>query len=131
MLAVNVAVLVGDFLYKSRCFLRPLFHLLVDYHFGFTKRGLIAPRVAVHDKVAVWMVFALGGAIWLVHGWLFVQLFRRTFGFDREHLPLFVLMRDRRSFSRILMYAGSLRYLRLARLRSRLLLGAGAFRSLS
>ena len=37
-------------------------------------------------------MFALGSAVWLITAGLFVRLFRRTFGFDREHLPLFVLM---------------------------------------
>src|SRR6185312_10727973 len=29
--------------------------------------------------------------VWLITAALFVRLFRQTFGFDREHLPLFVL----------------------------------------
>ena len=42
MLAVNVAVLIGVFLYKiTREPYVPYIHLLVDYHFGFTKRALI------------------------------------------------------------------------------------------
>ena len=40
----------------------------------------------------VWLVFALGGAVWLVTLGLFVKLFRRTFGFDDAQLPLFVFM---------------------------------------
>jgi hypothetical protein len=44
------------------------------------------------SKIPVWLVFALSGAIWLVTLGLFVKLFRRTFGLDDEHLPLFVLM---------------------------------------
>ena len=43
-------------------------------------------------NVPVWLVFALGGATWLITAGLFVQLFRRTFGFDEKHLPLFVFM---------------------------------------
>ncbi|MGB6253227.1 MAG: hypothetical protein WBF62_08235, partial [Bradyrhizobium sp.] len=42
------------------------------------------------QKVPVWLVFALGGAVWLVTALLFVKLFRRTFGFDDAHMPLFV-----------------------------------------
>jgi len=93
MLAVNVAVLIGGFLYKITLTpYVPYLHLLVDYHFGFTKRALIGAIVSLFgDKVPVWAVFALGGAIWLVTAGLFVKLFRRTFGFGREHLPLFVL----------------------------------------
>jgi len=40
----------------------------------------------------VWLVFALGGATWLVTLVLFVQLFRKVFGFDEKTLPLFVFI---------------------------------------
>jgi hypothetical protein len=71
----------------------PYIHLLVDYHFGFTKRALIGAIVSLFEaKVPVWLVFALGGAVWLITAGLFVQLFRRTFGFDKKQLPLFVFM---------------------------------------
>jgi hypothetical protein len=94
MLAVNVAVLVGVFLYKlTREPYVPYIHLLVDYHFGFTKRALIGEVVSLFfSKVPVWLVFALSGGIWLITLGLFVQLFRRTFGFDDKQLPLFVFM---------------------------------------
>ncbi len=94
MLAVNVAVFVGVFLHKITLPpYVPYIHLLVDYHFGFTKRALIGAIVALFSsKVPVWLVFALGGAAWLATLGLFVQLFRRTFGFDEEHMPLFVFM---------------------------------------
>jgi hypothetical protein len=94
MLAVNVAVLTGVLLYKlGREPYVPYIHLLVDYHFGFTKRALIGAAVALFvEKVPVWLVFALSGAVWLVTTGLFIKLFRRTFGFDEAHLPLFVLM---------------------------------------
>ena len=94
MLAVNVAVLIGVFLYKiTREPYVPYIHLLVDYHFGFTKRALIgAVGFAVFSKVPVWLVFALSGGVWLITLGLFVQLFRRTFGFDDAHMPLFVFM---------------------------------------
>ncbi len=94
MLAVNVAVCFGVFLHKITLppFV-PYIHLLVDYHFGFTKRALIGAVVALFTaKVPVWLVFALGGVVWLITAGLFVKLFRRTFGFDDEHLPLFVFM---------------------------------------
>src|ERR1700738_4202881 len=92
MLAVNGAVVIGVFLYKIALPpYVPYIHLLVDYHFGFTKRALIGALVALFSsKVPVWLVFALGGAVWLITLGLFVQLFRRTFGFDEKHLPLFV-----------------------------------------
>jgi hypothetical protein len=92
MLAVNVAVFFGVFLHKITLPpYVPYIHLLVDYHFGFTKRALIGALVSLFtDKVPVWLVFALGGAIWIVTLALFIQLFRRTFGFDRAHLPLLI-----------------------------------------
>ena len=92
MLVINVAVFFGVFLHKITLPpYVPYIHLLVDYHFGFTKRALIGALVSLFtDKVPVWLVFALGGAIWIATLALFVQLFRRTFGFDRAHLPLFI-----------------------------------------
>jgi hypothetical protein len=94
MVAVNVAVLIGVFLHKITLQpYVPYIHLLVDYHFGFTKRALIGAVVSLFTgKVPVWLVFALGGAIWLITLALFVQLFQRTFGFCREQTPLFVFM---------------------------------------
>src|SRR5450631_1111612 len=94
MLAVNAAVLIGVFLYKiTREPYVPYIHLLVDYHFGFTKRALIGAVIALFfAKVPVWLVFALSGAVWLVTLGLFVKLFRRTFGLDAAHMPLLVLM---------------------------------------
>ena len=94
MLAINVAVLLGVFLHKIALppFV-PYIHLLVDYHFGFTKRALIGAVVGLFaSKVPVWLVFALSGAVWLTTAGLFVQLFRRTFGLDEKHLPLFIFI---------------------------------------
>jgi hypothetical protein len=94
MLVVNAAVMVGVFLHKITIppFV-PYIHLLVDYHFGFTKRALIGAAVSLFSQpVPAWLVFALGGAVWLVTALLFVKLFRRTFGFDEAHLPLFAFM---------------------------------------
>jgi hypothetical protein len=94
MLAVNAAVLIGVFLHKVTLPpYVPYIHLLVDYHFGFTKRALIGAVVSLFDqKVPVWLVFALGGVVWLITLGLFVKLFRRTFGFDEAQMPLFVFM---------------------------------------
>src|SRR3981081_2923705 len=101
MLAVNVAVLIGVFLYKiTREPYVPYIHLLVDYHFGFTKRALIGAVVSLFfAKVPVWLVFALSGAMWLITLGLFIKLFRRAFGFGETHLPLFVFMAGSPSFS--------------------------------
>src|ERR1700732_4003460 len=94
MLAVNVAVLIGVFLYKiTREPYVPYIHLLVDYHFGFTKRALIGALVSLSFReVPVWLGFARSGGIWLITLGLFIKLFRRTFGFDDAHMPLFVFM---------------------------------------
>jgi hypothetical protein len=94
MLAVNVAVIIGVFLYKiTREPYVPYIHLLVDYHFGFTKRALIGALVSLFtSRVPVWLVFALSGGVWLVTLGLFIQLFRRTFGLDDAHMPLLVFM---------------------------------------
>ena len=92
MLAVSAAVISGVFIHKILLPpYVPYIHLLVDYHFGFAKRALIGAAVALFtQKVPVWLVFALGAATWLVTAGLFAKLFRRTFGFDDAHLPLFV-----------------------------------------
>jgi hypothetical protein len=94
MLAVNVAVVIGVFLYKiTREPYVPYIHLVVDYHFGFTKRALIGAIVGLFfSKIPVWLVFALSGVVWLITLGLFIKLFQRTFGLDDEHLPLFVFM---------------------------------------
>jgi len=94
MLVVNAAVIVGVFLHKIALPpYVPYIHLLVDYHFGFLKRALIGALVALFTaKVPVWLVFALGGAAWLATSALFIELFRRTFGFSEENRPLFVFM---------------------------------------
>src|SRR6202048_2025568 len=106
MLAVNVTVLIGVFLYKiTREPYVPYIHLLVDYHFGFTKRALIGAVVSLFlTKVPVWLVFALSGAVWLITLGLFVKLFRRTFGFDETQLPLFLFMAGSPFFLKNFMY---------------------------
>jgi hypothetical protein len=92
MLAVNVAVIAGVFIHKILLPpYVPYIHLLADYHFGFVKRALIGAVVSLFTtQVPVWLVFALGGVVWLITAGLFVKLFRRTFGFGDVHMPLFV-----------------------------------------
>jgi hypothetical protein len=65
MLAVNAVVVIGVFLHKIALPpYVPYIHLLVDYHFGFTKRALIGAVVSLFAReVPVWLVFALGGAV--------------------------------------------------------------------
>jgi hypothetical protein len=93
-LAINIAVIVGVFIHKILLPpYVPYIHLLVDYHFGFIKRALIGAIVALFtDKVPVWLVFAISGTVWLVTLGLFVKLFRKTFGFTQQTLPLFVFL---------------------------------------
>src|SRR6202050_4473700 len=92
MLAVNVAVIAGVLIHKITLPpYVPYIHLLCDYHFGRVKRALIGAIVSLFaQQIPVWLVFALGGAIWVLTAFLFVKLFRRTFGFDDAQLPLFV-----------------------------------------
>jgi hypothetical protein len=92
MLVVNVIAMLGVLWHKIGLPpYVPYIHLLVDYQYGFIKRGLIGAAVALFtDKVPVWLVFALAGTVWLVTLGLFIELFRRTFGFDERELPLFV-----------------------------------------
>src|SRR3954451_24748439 len=94
MLAFRSAGLFGGFFHKITLPPSvPYIHLLVDYHFGFTKRALIGASVALFAaKVPVWLVFALGGTAWLITLGLFVLLFRRTFGLGQRQLPLLVFM---------------------------------------
>ncbi|WFU81418.1 hypothetical protein QA645_01300 [Bradyrhizobium sp. CIAT3101] len=94
LLAINAAVIVGVFVHKIQLPpYVPYIHLLVDYHFGFIKRALIGAVVALFtDKVPVWLVFALGGATWLVTTALYAKLFQKTFGFTAKTLPLFVFI---------------------------------------
>ncbi|MBK3661669.1 hypothetical protein JJE66_10460 [Bradyrhizobium diazoefficiens] len=94
LLAINAAVIVGLFVHKIQLPpYVPYIHLLVDYHFGFIKRALIGAIVALFAaKVPVWLVFALGGATWLVTSGLYAKLFQKTFGFTATTLPLFVFI---------------------------------------
>jgi hypothetical protein len=94
MIAVNAVVIIGVLLFKlTKAPYVPYIHLLVDYHFGFTKRALIGAMVGLFTaKVPVWLVFALSIATWLATLALFIRLFRKTFGFGEAQLPLFVLM---------------------------------------
>jgi hypothetical protein len=94
LLAINAAVIVGVFVHKIQLPpYVPYVHLLVDYHFGFIKRALIGAIVALFvAKVPAWLVFALGGAAWLLTLALYAKLFQKTFGFTAKTLPLFVFI---------------------------------------
>lgn len=92
LLAINAAVILSVSVHKIQLPpYVPYIHLLADYHFGFVKRALIGAVVALFTaKVPVWLVFALGGATWLLTLGLYARLFQRTFGFTAGTLPLFV-----------------------------------------
>lgn len=93
MLAVNIAVTAVLFAYKF-IFNYPglqYTQLLSDYHFGFTKRSLIGALVGVFFPVLPsWSPYVVGTLAWLVTLGLFLLLFRRTFGFGEDRLPLLV-----------------------------------------
>src|ERR1700761_2541754 len=107
MLVVNVAVVIGVFWHKILLPpYVPYIHLLVDYHFGFIKRALIGAIVALFtDKVPVWLVYVIGGTVWLITAGLFVRLFQKTFGFDQAHWPLFVFTAGSPFFLKNFMFA--------------------------
>ncbi len=95
MIAIDTVIVIAIFIYKlSRSF--PEFqylHLLMDYRFGFAKRSLIGAIVSFgFPAVPVWLVFALGLAVWLVTLVLFLRLFKKTFGFDEANVPLFAFV---------------------------------------
>src|SRR5262249_5488028 len=106
MLAVNAAVLAGVFLFKIALPpYVPYIHLVVDYHFGFTKRALIGAIVALFTaKVPLWLVLVLAGVTWLITLGLFARLFQRTFGFTAKTLPLFVFIAGSPFFLKNFMY---------------------------
>src|SRR5947207_4913814 len=96
MLAVNAAVLIGVFWHKIALPpYVPYSHLLVDYHFGFTKRALIGAIVSLFTaRVPVWLVFALGGTVWLITAGLFVFMagspfFLKNFMHTLGHFDIF------------------------------------------
>jgi len=95
MLAADTVILIGLYLYKI-FFSDPqlqYLHLLVDYHFGFAKRAFVGTVVSLFvAKVPVWFVYVLGPAVILVALLLFLLLFKRTFGFRDETVPLLVFV---------------------------------------
>ena len=69
MIAVSTAIMIGLFLYKVLYHIpgTEYLHLIIDYHFGFAKRAFIGTLVSfVLPVVPVWLVYALGGAMWLL-----------------------------------------------------------------
>jgi hypothetical protein len=68
-------------------------HLLVTYHFGFTRRALIGTIVSwLTDVVPLWYVYGIAIVAWIITVSLFVATFRKIFGFKEDTFPLFVFM---------------------------------------
>jgi hypothetical protein len=96
MLAIDTVAALGGILYTIFVD-SPRFpgymHLLVTYHFGFTRRALIGTIVSwFTDAVPIWYVYALAIVAWIVALGLFVAAFRKIFGFKDENFPLFVYL---------------------------------------
>jgi hypothetical protein len=95
LIAINAAIIVGYTIYKIVHDLPDIeyVHLLVDYHFGFTKRALIGALVSIGtDRVPPWLVYGLGGTALLATTGLYLHLFKRTFGFSQATAPLLVFI---------------------------------------
>lgn len=91
LIAINAAIIFGYAIYKIARDVPDLeyIHLLVNYHFGFTKRALIGSLISLGvDRVPPWFVYVLGSAILLTTIGLYLRLFQRTFGFSRVSAPL-------------------------------------------
>ena len=95
MLIVNIVILVVllvDNLVSDTPEMEYL-HLLVDYNFGFVKRGFVGEVVSFFlPVVPMWFVYVLGGAMWLAALTLFLKLFDREFGFSAATAPLFIFI---------------------------------------
>ena len=93
MLAVNIAALTALVIYVLRRGLTIQYsYLLATYEFGLIRRAFIGSILALFEsKVRSYEVYVIGGAAWGLAIVLYVILFRRTFGFQRDRLPLFVM----------------------------------------
>ncbi len=95
MLALNSLIAVGLYSYKLSYNIpgEAYTQLLADYHFGFIKRALVGAAVGVAFPILpVWSPYVIGTGVWLLTFGLFLALFRRTFGFRRENLPLLIFI---------------------------------------
>lgn len=95
LIAINAAIMILGIAVKAAYDLPNLtyIHLLVDYHFGFIKRGLIGELLSLAmDKVPPWTVYAIGGVNIAATLLLYLKLFQKTFGFSERTLPLFVFI---------------------------------------
>jgi len=65
-------------------------YLLVTYHFGLIKRGLLGAVLALFEvKVRYYEVWIIGGVVWLLTLLLCFIAFARIFGFRGDRLQLF------------------------------------------
>lgn len=93
MLVANIAVAAMLFVYKVGWSYpgEQYTQLLIDYHFGFTKRALIGFLVSLAFPVLPpWSPFALGGIVLALTAALFVWLFHKTYGIGEQTLPLLI-----------------------------------------
>jgi len=94
MLAADIAI-VGGLVYNRLFTDYPNIqysYLLVTYHFGLIKRGLLGSVVALFEsQVRYYDVWIIGGIVWLLTLLLCLIVFTRTFGFRGDRLQLFVL----------------------------------------
>ena len=65
--------------------------LLMDYHYGFTKRALIGFVVSLaFPVIPPWSPFVLGGIVLALTAALFLWLFHKSYGFSEQTLPLLI-----------------------------------------
>lgn len=95
LVAINAAIIIGYAIYKIVHDVPDMeyVHLLVGYHFGFTKRALIGAIVSLGaDRVPPWLVYVLGSTALLATAGLYLLLFKKTFGFSQASAPLLVFI---------------------------------------
>jgi hypothetical protein len=96
MLAVDAVIAIGGILFTlfvDSPRYDQYMQLLVTYHFGFVRRGLVGTIVSwFTDVVPLWYVYAIAIAAWIVTLILFAAAFRKIFGFSQKNFPLFVFL---------------------------------------
>jgi len=93
MVAANIAVAAVLFVYKVGWSYpgEQYTQLLVDYHFGFTKRALIGFLVSLaFPVISPWAPFVLGSIVLAMTAALFLRLFHKSYGFSEQTLPLLI-----------------------------------------
>jgi hypothetical protein len=93
MVAANIAVAAVLFVYKVGWSFpgEQYTQLLIDYHFGFTKRALIGFLVSLaFPVIPSWAPFALGAVVLALTAAAFLWLFHKRYGFSDQSLPLLI-----------------------------------------